>query len=273
MPIVSSRLLRVALAAFALIGSGAAAGAEPRDTITLGMTIEPAGLDPTIAAPVAIGQVVWQNLFEGLTRIDAEGKVLPQLAKDWTVSEDGRTITFRLQDNVTFHNGVAFDSATARFTLDRARGETSTNPQKQFYQVIDRIETPDPETLVLHLKDRPATSSIGWPGRPPSWSSRVRPAPTDRSPWAPALPLRRMAARRSRPAGARRPLLGRGGQAGARRRHVPVHLRSAGSGFGLRSGDVDAFRASPRRNSTRASRAMRALRASSATPNSRSWPA
>ncbi|RIY03788.1 ABC transporter substrate-binding protein [Aureimonas flava] len=151
---LSSRLLRTAAAAaLTLLALAAQATAEPRDTITLAMSIEPAGLDPTIAAPAAIGQVVWQNVFEGLTRIDADGKVLPQLAESWAVSEDGRTITFRLRANVAFHNGAAFDSASALFTLDRARGETSTNPQKQFFQVIDRIETPDAATLVLHLKE------------------------------------------------------------------------------------------------------------------------
>nr|WP_279481822.1 ABC transporter substrate-binding protein [Aureimonas sp. SK2] len=156
------------------------AAAEPRDTITLGMAIEPAGLDPTIAAPVAIGQVVWQNVFEGLTRIDAKGQVLPQLAESWTVSDDGKTVTFRLRENVAFHNGAAFDSATAKFTLDRARGEASTNPQKQFFQVIDRIETPDAATLVLHLKE-PSGNLLYWLAWPASVMVEPGSAETNRA--------------------------------------------------------------------------------------------
>jgi peptide/nickel transport system substrate-binding protein len=57
-----------------------------KTTLNLGMTIEPTGLDPTIAAPVAIGQVTWQNVFEGLVTIDEAGKVQPQLAKSWEIS-------------------------------------------------------------------------------------------------------------------------------------------------------------------------------------------
>ncbi len=67
MPMFSSRLLTLMAGAVMLLGAASAASAEPRDSIRLGMSIEPAGLDPTVAAPVAIGQVVWQNVFEGLT--------------------------------------------------------------------------------------------------------------------------------------------------------------------------------------------------------------
>ena len=71
-------LLGPALVALSLaFGPSGFAEAAPRDDVTIGMAIEPSGLDPTIAAPVAIGQVVWQNVFEGLTRIDETGKVLP----------------------------------------------------------------------------------------------------------------------------------------------------------------------------------------------------
>lgn len=180
MTILSFRALRMTAAALVLLAASAPAGAAPRDTITISIGVEPAGLDPTIAAPVFIGQVVWQNLFEGLTRIDAEGKVLPQLAKQWTVSEDAKTITFQLQENVTFHNGATFDSSTAKFTLDRARGDTSTNPQKQFFQVIDSIETPDPATLVLHLKE-PSGNLLYWLGWPASVMVEPGSAETNRS--------------------------------------------------------------------------------------------
>src|ERR1043165_9078468 len=60
-----------------------------KTTLNLGMSVEPTGLDPTIAAPVAIGQVTWQNVFEGLTTIDKTGKVQPQLAESWQISPDG----------------------------------------------------------------------------------------------------------------------------------------------------------------------------------------
>jgi peptide/nickel transport system substrate-binding protein len=141
--------------------------AAPKTTLVLGMGIEPAGLDPTIAAPVAIGQVTWQNIFEGLVRIDHDGKIQPQLAESWTISDDGKTYTFKLHSGVSFHDGEAFDSSVAKFALDRARGDASVNPQKRFFTSIDTIDTPDATTLVIKLK-QPAGSLLYWLGWPAS---------------------------------------------------------------------------------------------------------
>ena len=82
-----------------------------KTTLNLGMSVEPTGLDPTIAAPVAIGQVTWQNIYQGLVRLDRDGKVQPQLAESWTVVADGLTYTFKLRSGVKFQNGVPFDSS------------------------------------------------------------------------------------------------------------------------------------------------------------------
>ena len=167
----SATMLRSAAFGFAMAAglflAQTGAQAAPKTAITVGMSVEPTGLDPTAAAPVAIGQVTWQNIFEGLTTIDKSGKVQPQLAESWQISPDGLTYTFKLRQGVTFHNGVAFDSSVAKFSLDRARGADSVNPQKRYFASIDTIETPDASTLVLKLK-QPAGSLLYWLGWPAS---------------------------------------------------------------------------------------------------------
>ncbi len=167
----SARLARRLSVGVAMVAGLLFLGLTPAEaaktTLSLGMTIEPTGLDPTVAAPVAIGQVTWQNIFEGLVTIDEAGKVQPQLAKSWDISKDGLTYTFKLQPGVTFHDGEAFDSTAAKFALDRARGADSVNPQKRFFASIASIDTPDPETLVLHLS-APTGSLLYWLGWPAS---------------------------------------------------------------------------------------------------------
>jgi peptide/nickel transport system substrate-binding protein len=170
-------VLIVAMLMLAAFTSGAVAA---RSNIVVGMAVEPTGLDPTAAAPVAIGQVTWQNLFEGLVRIDRDGKVQPQLAKSWTISPDGLTYRFTLQAGVTFHNGEPFDANTAKFSLDRARGETSTNPQKQFFTVIGAVTAPDSTTLVVTLK-KPAGNLLYWLGWPAAVMVEPKSAPTNRT--------------------------------------------------------------------------------------------
>src|SRR3712207_2715451 len=138
----------------ALFSASALVPAEAaKNTLVVGLAIEPPGLDPTIAAPVAIREVTWVNLFEGLVRIDRDGKVQPLLAKSWEVTPDGLSYTFRLQTGVKYHDGTAFDSADVKFAFDRARAPNSTNAQKQIFAPIDTIETPDPATVVIKLKE------------------------------------------------------------------------------------------------------------------------
>jgi len=156
---------RIAIAAAAALAIAASPAFSAKTSLVMGMAIEPPGLDPTLAAPVAIGQVVWQNVFQGLVRLGRDGKVQPQLAKSWTIAPDGLTYTFKLETAAKFQNGVPFDSSVAKFSLDRARAADSVNPQKQFYTVITSIDTPAPDTLVLHL-DKPSgllLYRLAWP--------------------------------------------------------------------------------------------------------------
>ncbi|AEF56396.1 ABC transporter substrate-binding protein [Marinomonas posidonica] len=157
-------ILTVATTALSLLVVGSAVAA-PRTDLVLGMSIEPSGLDPTAAAPVAIGQVVWQNLFEGLVTIDKDGNIEPELAENWDISTDGLTYTFDLRDNVTFQNGKPFNAQTAKYTLDRILAEDSVNPQKSLYKSIESVKALDTDTLVLTLS-KPSADLLYWLGFP-----------------------------------------------------------------------------------------------------------
>jgi peptide/nickel transport system substrate-binding protein len=140
-------------AAALLLAASLTPAAAAKTSLALGMATEPPGLDPTIAAPVSIREVTWVNLYEGLVRVDRNGRVQPLLAKSWEISPDGLTYRFSLQQGVKFHDGSAFDSADVKFAFDRARSPNSTNAQKQIFAPIDSIETPDPATVVIKLKE------------------------------------------------------------------------------------------------------------------------
>lgn len=131
----------------------AAHAQSARDSVVIGMTLEPNGLDPTAGAASAIAEVVLYNVFETLTKIRQDGSVAPLLASSWTVSHDNRSYTFALRKGVRFHNGEPFSSATVRFAFERAAAEGSTNKDKAVFAGIARIETPDADTVVLRLKE------------------------------------------------------------------------------------------------------------------------
>ncbi len=119
--------------------------------VTVGLQLEPPHLDPTSAAAGAIDQVVYSNVFEGLTRFGADGAVLPGLAENWDISEDGTVYTFTLRSGVSFHDGTSFEATDVVFSLDRARAEDSTNAQKALFDGIETVEAIDDTTVKITL--------------------------------------------------------------------------------------------------------------------------
>jgi peptide/nickel transport system substrate-binding protein len=123
-----------------------------KDSVVMGMTLEPPGLDPTNAAAAAIAEVTLYNLYETLTRINEDGSVSPLLAESWQASTDLKTYTFKLRKGVKFHNGEPFDSAAVKFSYERNAVPTSTNKDKSLYQAFESVTAPDPETIVVAVK-------------------------------------------------------------------------------------------------------------------------
>lgn len=76
---------------FQALAGGLALLASPlaaQEALTLGMQLEPPILDPTAGAAAAIDEVVYANVFEGLTRFAPDGSVLPGLAESWEIAPD-----------------------------------------------------------------------------------------------------------------------------------------------------------------------------------------
>jgi peptide/nickel transport system substrate-binding protein len=140
-------LLAAAVLAFATATSAFAA----RTDLVIGIPLEPPHLDPTAGAAAAIREVTYANVFEGLTRIDPNGEVLPDLAESWTISDDGKVYTFKLHTGVKFHDGADFSADDVKFSLDRARAANSINAQKQLFAAIDKVDVVDPATVKVTL--------------------------------------------------------------------------------------------------------------------------
>lgn len=139
-------------------GWSSSQAAERKDSVIVGMILEPTGLDPTIAPAAAIGEIVHYNIFEGLTRIGVDGAVTPLLSESWTITPDGKSYTFRLRKGIKFSDGSPFDSAAVKFSFDRARAPGSTNKAKKaVFDNIARVTAEDPHTVILTLNNADAT--------------------------------------------------------------------------------------------------------------------
>ncbi|HWG22487.1 ABC transporter substrate-binding protein [Actinospica sp.] len=93
-------------------------------------------------------------LYNRLVKQAEDGSVLPDLATSWESSADSTTWTFALRKGVTFHNGKAFTSADAAYTLAHILDPKIESPQAAVlspFLSASGISTPDAGTLVVKL--------------------------------------------------------------------------------------------------------------------------
>jgi peptide/nickel transport system substrate-binding protein len=150
----------VVAALFALGLGGCArttATADPA-TITIGLTAEPVTLDLTTTSQATIPTMLLWNVYEGLVRLDDAGRIVPLLARSWSLSPDRLSLTFRLRP-ATFHDGTACTSDDVKFSLDRARDPRLAHPFARSLSAISQVLAPDPATVVLRLS-RPSNSLL-----------------------------------------------------------------------------------------------------------------
>ena len=158
-----SRFIKTLTALAALLTlSGSVHAAKTH--LNMGVVLEPPHLDPTAGAAAAIDEIVYANVFEGLTRINRNGEVLPALAKSWEISNDGLTYTFQLHKGVKYHDGAEFDSADVVFSLQRAMAEDSVNAQKALFKPIASVRAEGAHSVIVTLKNPTGhfLFNLGW---------------------------------------------------------------------------------------------------------------
>jgi len=122
---------------------------------TLSFLVQPE--PPTLASYVStsgpIG-LVMPKVYEGLFDYDNDGKMIPILAESYSISADGKTVTFNLRKGVTWHDGKPFTSADVKFTIIEVLKKVHPRGPNSFREVSS-IDTPDDHTAIFNL-DNPA---------------------------------------------------------------------------------------------------------------------
>ena len=103
-------------------GTGAGGDAEEGEataTLAFGTSADPVVLDGALVSDGESLRAIDQ-MFEGLVTLEAGGtEVVPGLAEDWEVSDDGLSYTFNLREGVTFHDDTEFNAEAVCFNFDR----------------------------------------------------------------------------------------------------------------------------------------------------------
>ena len=114
----------------------------------------------TLTSPAsdAAAERVRNLMFNSLVKKNEKFEYIGELAKEIRLAEEGKVITFILQDNVKFHNGKDFTSADVKYTFDELfkstgfkKGAFADTVDDKIVPHIEAIETPDPKTVIFKL--------------------------------------------------------------------------------------------------------------------------
>ena len=148
-PLSRRAMVQLSLAAVGTAFSGAALAQTSGGTLVMLVQPEPPTLAGYTSTAGPVGQVT-SKIFDGLLEYDFNLNPLPSLAERFTVSPDGKAITFRLRSGVKFHDGQALTSADVKFTFLDVLKKIHPRGTSTFHDLID-IETPDATTAVFRL--------------------------------------------------------------------------------------------------------------------------
>lgn len=113
--------------------------------------VEPASLDPIFGnAPGADGNV-FNLVYERLISFGPDGVINNELAESYEVAEDQLSITFKLRDDVLFHDGTPMDAEAVRFSLERVLDPANNSPRRPDLAAISAVEVVDPLTVKISL--------------------------------------------------------------------------------------------------------------------------
>ncbi|MBM6596469.1 ABC transporter substrate-binding protein [Microvirga pudoricolor] len=104
-------------------------------------------LNPSLRASTGV-YLITSKIIEALVDLDGKGNPVPVLATSWEASPDGKTITFKLREGVTWHDGKPFTSADVQYNAMEL-WKKHLNYGTQLQQYLDAVDTPDANTAIF----------------------------------------------------------------------------------------------------------------------------
>ena len=167
----SLRTLRTLLVSAVVASAGCAA--PPPETTSEVRIRAPFGGEPQTLALLNTSDLysnyIGLLVSDALVRYDDGGRLVPRVAASWEVSEDRRTVTFHLREDVVWHDGAPVTADDVRFSFEKIRDPV--NGDRTLPAVFEHVEVeaPDPATVIARY-DEPNADFLG------SWTFPLIPA-------------------------------------------------------------------------------------------------
>jgi len=146
-------MMRRMVAALAAVAMACAVSAAQAQTLRMMKSLDAPHYDGQRTTWSPSSDIV-NMMQDTLVALDWDGKtVLPYLAKSWAISEDGKTYTFKLRDDVQFCSGKKFTAADVIYSIQRLRDPETKAPLKWRAGNIKELRAPDPYTVEYELNE------------------------------------------------------------------------------------------------------------------------
>ncbi len=135
--------------------TASAVSGEPSNggSVTVGIAQDLDNLDPHKAVNAGTEEVMF-NIFEGLMKASPDGGVIPAVASDYAISEDGTVYTFTLRKGVKFHNGSEVTIEDVLYSLERCAGsENDGTPLISAFSAVTDISANEAGQVVVTLSE------------------------------------------------------------------------------------------------------------------------
>src|SRR5262245_23218572 len=143
-------LLTALVFVLSLSGCTGQTSADP-GVVTVALDQPPTHLHHRIGVD-ASSERLFQIMFSSLVRKDEHAAIQPDLATHWEIP-DPTTYVFHLRRDVKFHDGRPLTAEDVAFTFRTILGGSVRTPKLGTFERIQSIETPDPYTVIFHLKE------------------------------------------------------------------------------------------------------------------------
>lgn len=94
---------------------------------------------------------IFDQLYDTLLAFDENGEIVPNLASEWDVNEEGTAITFTLNEGITCHDGSPFDANDVKYTADRALDDANPSVTSGAWGPIESVDVVDPQTVTFQF--------------------------------------------------------------------------------------------------------------------------
>ena len=163
---IAALIVVALIACIAVVNSRSRKTATPTqsDSVAIGIKLAPVSLDIRNQSGSALEQLLIGNVYEALVSRNSNNEVEPGLAKSWTISNDGLTYTFKLNEHMNFSNGDTLDATDVAWSINQLKAKQYYNSDQ--VENLKQASASDATTVKLTLS-RPDANMLWYlSGRP-----------------------------------------------------------------------------------------------------------